>query len=227
MLAQAEVASSGSWRSAITWKDSSIFQGRPGLGGGGQCDVPCLSQRAPGQARKKNPNLNFWVRIFSGGVGVFHVKGWGPKSSVCPSKPRESNFFWRDIPGFCRDIPEAPEKFEKKKLGSILVPYQDWKIKSREAIFKKSSFQYGMKFSIENGFFHSGPLSGRRKNRAWDWNFQSRMKFSNREWIFQARMKISCVGECFFFMRSSENEFFRSPGLWVCSLLHPYSNFLN
>ena len=69
------------------------------------------------QARKKNPNLNFWVRIFSGGVGVFHVKGWGPKSSVCPSKPRESNFFWRDIPGFCRDIPEAPEKFEKKMFG--------------------------------------------------------------------------------------------------------------
>ena len=24
--------------------------------------------------------------IFSGGVGVFHVKEWGPKSSVCPSK---------------------------------------------------------------------------------------------------------------------------------------------
>ena len=31
--------------------------------------------------------------IFYGGVGVFHVKGWGPKSSVCPSKPGESNFF--------------------------------------------------------------------------------------------------------------------------------------
>ena len=25
--------------------------------------------------------------------------------------------FWRDILGFCRDIPEAPEKFEKKKFG--------------------------------------------------------------------------------------------------------------
>ena len=25
--------------------------------------------------------------------------------------------FWRDIPGFCRDIPEAPEKFEKKMFG--------------------------------------------------------------------------------------------------------------
>ena len=25
--------------------------------------------------------------------------------------------FWRDIPGFCQDIPEAPEKFEKKMFG--------------------------------------------------------------------------------------------------------------
>ena len=29
---------------------------------------------------------------------------------------REIKLFWRDIPGFCRDIPEAPEKFEKKKF---------------------------------------------------------------------------------------------------------------
>ena len=25
--------------------------------------------------------------------GVLHVKGWGPKSSVCPSKPRETKLF--------------------------------------------------------------------------------------------------------------------------------------
>ena len=29
---------------------------------------------------------------------------------------REIKLVWRDIPGFCRDIPEVPEKFEKKKL---------------------------------------------------------------------------------------------------------------
>ena len=70
-----------------------------------------------GQARKRNPNPNFLVRISSAGVGVFHVKGWGPKSSVCPSDSFETQgyqTFWRDIPGFCRDIPGAPEKFEKK-----------------------------------------------------------------------------------------------------------------
>ena len=34
-----------------------------------------------------------------------------------PLETREIKLFWRDIPGFCRDIPEAPEKFEKKKFG--------------------------------------------------------------------------------------------------------------
>ena len=50
----------------------------------------------------RDPNPNFLVRIFSGGVGVFHVKAWGPKSSVCPSKPRETKLFGgqpRILPG--------------------------------------------------------------------------------------------------------------------------------
>ena len=74
-----------------------------------------------------------------------------------------------------------------------------------------------MKFSIENVFSFRAPLWP-QKNRVWNWNFQSRMKFSNQEWKFQARMKILCVGDFFFvFMRSSENVFvffffFRSTG---------------
>ena len=44
------------------------------------------------------------------------MNGWGPKSSVCPSKPGKSNFFWRDIPGFCWDISAVPAKFEKTKF---------------------------------------------------------------------------------------------------------------
>ena len=63
------------------------------------------------QARKKSTNPNFRVWIFSGGVGVFHVKGWGPKSSIRPSKPREIKLFGRDIPPkFCRDIPPSARK---------------------------------------------------------------------------------------------------------------------
>ena len=59
---------------------------------------------------------NFWVRMSSCGVEVFYVKGWGPKSSACPSKPRNSKLFGRITQDFCRDIPGVPEKFEKNKL---------------------------------------------------------------------------------------------------------------
>ena len=64
------------------------------------------SQLFESQGRKKNPNPNFLIRIFSGGVGVFHVEGWGPKSSVCPSKPRETKLFGgisRILPGYPRN----------------------------------------------------------------------------------------------------------------------------
>ena len=56
--------------------------------------------RALAQGRKRSPNPNVLVRIFSGGVGVFHVKVWGPKSWVCPLKPGKSNF----LGGICRDF---------------------------------------------------------------------------------------------------------------------------
>ena len=46
----------------------------------------------------------FWVRISSGGVGVFDVKGRGSKSLVYPSKRRETKLFggmlW-DFAGIC------------------------------------------------------------------------------------------------------------------------------
>ena len=52
-------------------------------------------------------------------MGVFYVKGWGPKSSVCPSlEAREIKLFWRDIPGFLLRYPAVPEEFEKKKFVS-------------------------------------------------------------------------------------------------------------
>ena len=80
--------------------------------------------RCKDQERKKEPKPKLLSPdIFSWDGGAFHVKGWGPKSSVCPSKPRESNLFWRDIPGFCRDIPEAPEKvWEKNVWVQFLAP---------------------------------------------------------------------------------------------------------
>ena len=57
------------------------------------------------QRSKRNPNTNFLVPwISSGGLRVFHVKGWRPKSSVCPSN-QGNQTFWRDIPGFWPGYP--------------------------------------------------------------------------------------------------------------------------
>ena len=61
----------------------------------------------PGRAlhrQKRSRNLNFLVWISSGGVGVFRVKGWVPKNSVCPSKPRENKLFRVGV--FGRAVPE-------------------------------------------------------------------------------------------------------------------------
>ena len=73
-----------------------------------------------------------------------------------------------------------------------------------------------MKFQSRMKFSFRAPLWP-QKNRARDWNFQSRMKFSNREWKFQARMKISCVGEWFF--HAFERE-------WTFSILGPSGKVL-
>ena len=74
------------------------------------------------QARKRNPNPNFWVRIFSVWVGVFHVKGWGPKSSVCSSKPGKSNFFGGTSQDFAGISRRCPKSLRKKSLCSIFGP---------------------------------------------------------------------------------------------------------
>ena len=74
------------------------------------------------QARKRNPNPNFLVRISSGGVGVCHVKGWGPKSSVCPSKPRKTKLFGGISRDFAGIFQGRPKSLRKKKLVFNLRP---------------------------------------------------------------------------------------------------------
>ena len=62
------------------------------------------------QGRRRNPNPNFLVQISSGGV---HAKGWGPKNSVCPSKPREAKVFGgisRDFAGISRNCLKSLRK---------------------------------------------------------------------------------------------------------------------
>ena len=54
--------------------------------------------------------------------GVLPCEGVGAKKFDMSLETQGINLFWRDIPGFRGDIPEAPEKFEKKKLCSIFGP---------------------------------------------------------------------------------------------------------
>ena len=89
---------------------------------------------------KGTPWSTAWVRIFSGGVGVVLLKGWGPKSSVCPSKPGKSDFFGLDIPGYCSDIPVAPAKFEKNKLCSVCGPWKGVSGKQKVQNFQHIDF---------------------------------------------------------------------------------------
>ena len=82
------------------------------------------------------------------------------------------------------------------------------KIQSREAILKKSSFQYGMKFSIENEIFIPGPSLAAEKQGLG-------LKFSIENEIFKPRMKIS-----------SENENFVRGGM-VFSCVRARMNFFD
>ena len=91
----------------------------------GSSSEAVFTERAFGQARKRNPNPNFLIRIFSGGVGVFRVNGWGPKSSIRPSKPGKSNFLGRisrDFAGISRNRPKS-----LRKNICVQFPFPIWR----------------------------------------------------------------------------------------------------
>ena len=77
------------------------------------------------QARQRNPNPNFSVRIFSGGAGVFHMKEWGAKMFGTLLETRDIKLFWREIPEFCWDMPAVAEKFEKTTFVFNFWPLVD------------------------------------------------------------------------------------------------------
>ena len=66
--------------------------------------------------RKKEPKPKlFGPDIFQWGGGLPRERV-GTKKFDTSLETREIKLFGRDIPGFCRDIPAVPEKFEKKKF---------------------------------------------------------------------------------------------------------------
>ena len=98
-----------------------------------RCKVWCLlevpklkapSKRAPsefsGTKNEPKPKL-LTPDIFRWGRGLPRERV-GAKKFDTPLETREIKLFGRDIPGFRRDIPELPEKFEKKKFGFNFRP---------------------------------------------------------------------------------------------------------
>ena len=70
---------------------------------------------------KEAQTQTFGSGYLSGGMEVFRVKGWGPKSSVLPSKPRETNFFFCRISRDFTGIPEGhPNSLIKQTLFGIV-----------------------------------------------------------------------------------------------------------
>ena len=68
------------------------------------------------QGTKKEPKPKLLSPdIFQWGRGLPR-EGVGAKKFDMSLETREIKLFLRDIPGCCRDIPEVPEKFEKKKF---------------------------------------------------------------------------------------------------------------
>ena len=66
--------------------------------------------------KKKEPKPKlFGPDIFQWGRGLPRERVGGKKFDMS-LEAREIKLFGRYIPGFCRDIPGAPEKFEKKKF---------------------------------------------------------------------------------------------------------------
>ena len=75
----------------------------------------------PLSGTKKEPKPKLLSSDISGVVGVFHMRGGAQKFGMS-LKTREIKLFWRDIPGFCWDIPAVPEKLEKNVCVQFLTP---------------------------------------------------------------------------------------------------------
>ena len=105
--------------------NSEKFRGTK-LSNEGQFDAARFQHRRSSNERgkKRSTDPNFWVRMSSSGVAIFHVKGWVPKSSVCSSKPRENKLFGgisRDFAGISQGHPKS---LRKKVCVQFLAPIE-------------------------------------------------------------------------------------------------------
>ena len=94
---------------------------------------PYTSESASDQARKKEhkPKL-LSPDIFRWGGGLPR-EGVGAKKFRYAPRNQGNRTFWQDIPGFCRDIPGAPEKVEEKRAGWCTLRLRGCRVEGRGA----------------------------------------------------------------------------------------------
>ena len=68
-----------------------------------------------GKKKEPKPTPFFGPDILRWGGGQ-NCEGVGAKKFGMSLEARETKLFGRDVPGFCRDMPEVPEKFENKTV---------------------------------------------------------------------------------------------------------------
>ena len=81
------------------------------------------------------------------------MKGVGAKKFGMSLETQGIKLFWRDIPGFCRDIPKAPEKCEKKIFGFNFWPLANagGRRKWRTSSFRRVSLTMQQVRSVSGG----------------------------------------------------------------------------
>ena len=72
---------------------------------------------------KKEHKPKLLSPVFFRWGGALTREGVEGKKFGMPLETKQIKLFWRDIPGFCSEIPAVPENFEKKKVSvQFLVP---------------------------------------------------------------------------------------------------------
>ena len=116
------------WQAGHITSLKMIFWGQdvPGISGTHTSGFLTLALGCPGHTlysgTKKEPKPKLLSPdIFRWGGGLPR-EGVGAKKFGMSLEAQGIKLFWRDIRGFCRDIPEAPEKFEKIMFGFNFWP---------------------------------------------------------------------------------------------------------
>ena len=72
--------------------------------------------------KKKEPKPKLFGPDILGWGGGLSREGVGAEKFGMSLETRETKFFWRDIPGFCRESRRCPKSLRKKRLCSNFVP---------------------------------------------------------------------------------------------------------